>query len=81
MVAVAVMVVVPKARPVATPSWSIVAIVVRLELHVTPLTEDPFSMDVNCTVWPAEMVCEDGETVRLVPLMLTVRFVLPFMEP
>jgi len=58
-----------------------VAIVVRLELQETPLTEDPFSVAVNCTVCSIEMVCEDGETVRPVPLMLTVRFVLPLMEP
>lgn len=81
MVAVAVIVVVPLARAVATPSWSIVAMVVRLELHDTPLMDDPFSVAVNCRVWPTEMVCDDGETVRPVPLMLTIRFVLPLMSP
>ena len=58
-----------------------VAIVVRLELHVTPPTEDPFSVAVNCTVCAIEMVCEDGETLRPVPLTLTVKLVLPLVSP
>jgi hypothetical protein len=77
MVTVAVIVVVPALLPVATPFWSIVATVVWLEVHVTPVAEDPFTVAVNCTVCPVEMVSDDGETVTPLALTLTVKLVLP----